>query len=77
MLDRLRAALGWVRRPRRRRGERGFFDQREAARYDAGQLDEQTRRESYGSRGVPSDPTIAVRTSWLRRRRVGSTWCGG
>jgi hypothetical protein len=48
MLNRIRAALGRVWRPRRRRtAEHGFQDQGEARRYRAQQIGEEARGESY------------------------------
>jgi hypothetical protein len=48
MLNQIRAALGRVWRPRRRRtAEHGFQDQGEARRYRAQQIGEEARGESY------------------------------
>jgi hypothetical protein len=50
MLNRIRAALGRVWRPRRRRSaEHGFQDQGEARRYRDRQIGEAARGESYGN----------------------------
>ena len=57
MLNRIRAALGRLWRPRRRRtAERGFQDQRAAGRYRSQQDIESARGESYG--GPPSPPSF-------------------
>jgi len=57
MLNRIRAALGRLWRPRRRRtAEHGFYGQRAGSRYRS-QLDvESVRGESYG--GPPSPPSL-------------------
>ena len=48
MLNRIRAALGGLWRPRRRgTGEHGFHDQGEARRYRAQQIGEAARGQSY------------------------------
>jgi hypothetical protein len=54
MLNRIRAALGRVWRPRRRTGEHGFQDQGEARRYRDQQFGEEARGQSYQP---PSGPT--------------------
>jgi hypothetical protein len=55
MLNRIRATLGRMWRPRRRRtAEHGFYDQRAASRYRSQQDIEAARGESYQP---PSGPT--------------------
>ena len=50
MLNRIRAALGRMWRPRRRRtAEHGFYDQRAASRYRSQQDIDAARGESYGN----------------------------
>jgi hypothetical protein len=57
MLNRIKAALGRLWRPRRRRtAEHGFHDQRSASRYRTEQNIESARGESYG--GPPSPPSF-------------------
>jgi hypothetical protein len=47
MLNRIKAALGRLWRPRRRTVEHGFQDQGEARRYRAQQIGEVARGQSY------------------------------
>jgi hypothetical protein len=55
MLNRIRATLGRMWRPRRHRaGEHGFQDQGEARRYRDQQIGEEARGQSYNP---PSGPT--------------------
>ena len=55
MLSRIKAALGRLWRPRRRRASaHGFQDQRAASRYRSQQEIESARGESYG--GPPAPP---------------------
>ena len=57
MLNRIKAALGRLWRPRRRwTAEHGFHDQRAASRYRTEQNTESARGESYG--GPPSPPSF-------------------
>ena len=49
MLSKIRAALGRLWRPRRRRAaEHGFYDQRAASQHRSQQAIEQARGEGYG-----------------------------
>ena len=49
MLNRIKAALGRLWRPRRRTGEHGFYDQGEARRYRAQQIGEAARGQSFNA----------------------------